>query len=147
MDTNLTFTEASSDSDFVLVLEKGDDVTESLKKLAKEENLSGFFMGIGAVADPTIGYFDVEKKQYLKMELKGSFEVLGLTGNISFLPDGEPFVHAHIILGDSNHKVLGGHLFSAKVSITLELLILRTQKLLREKNPEFDLWLISGAEE
>lgn len=135
------------ESDFVLVLDKGEDVIESLKKLARDENLGGFFTGIGAVADPVIGYFDIEKKQYLKLELKGSYEVLSLTGNISFLPNGEPFIHAHVILGDNNHRVFGGHLFSAKVSVTLELLILRTQKLLREKDPEFNIWLISGTEE
>ncbi len=136
-----------AESDFIMVLEAGDEIIESLKKFAKEENLSGFFMGIGAVRDPVIGYYDVEKKQYVKAELEGEYEVLSLMGTISYLPDGEPFIHAHIILGDSQHRALGGHLFRAKVSVTLELIILRTQKMLRQKDKRFDLWLISGVEE
>lgn len=136
-----------AESDFIMVLEAGDEIIESLKKFAKEENLSGFFMGIGAVRDPVVGYYDVEKKQYVKAELEGEYEVLSLMGTISYLPDGKPFIHAHIILGDNQHRALGGHLFRAKVSVTLELIILRTQKMLRQKDKKFDLWLISGVEE
>jgi len=134
-------------SDLVIVLEEGDEVIESIKKYAKEEEISGFFVGIGAVRNPIIGYYDLEKRQYIKAELNGSYEVISLLGTISYLPNGEPFIHAHIALGDSEHRVLGGHLFRAEVSVTLELIILRTEKITRQKDEKFGLWLIGNVEE
>jgi hypothetical protein len=49
-------------------------------------------------------------------------EVLALGGNIS-LKDGQPFVHAHVILADGDGGAYGGHLAENSVVFALEFVI------------------------
>ena len=50
----------------VVVLDKGDEIIASLKHLISERNVNGFFIGIGAVRDPIIAYFDTKQKKYIE---------------------------------------------------------------------------------
>ncbi|MFC1679586.1 PPC domain-containing DNA-binding protein [Elusimicrobiota bacterium] len=104
-------------------LERGEEVVESLVKFAKDENIaSGSFTAIGAVDDPVLGYYDLPNKTYLKKELPGEYEVAGLTGDFTEL-DGEPMAHIHAVLSDAGCRTLGGHVFKATVSLTLEVAV------------------------
>ena len=49
-------------------------------------------------------------------------ELLSLIGDIA-LRDGEPQVHAHVVLGRRDGTTLGGHLMEAKVRPTLEVIL------------------------
>jgi predicted DNA-binding protein with PD1-like motif len=67
-----------------------------------------------------------------------------MTGNITYLKDtGEPFLHCHITIADRSLSAFTGHLFSAIVSVTLEVFI-RTfkEKVYREQEPgtQFKFW-------
>jgi predicted DNA-binding protein with PD1-like motif len=109
------------DDGWLLRLEKGDEV----------------------VADATIGIFDREKKEYFKKTFEDDLEVGNLTANVSYLDDGEPFVHCHITLSDSSLKAFTGHLFKATVTITLEVYIrVFSEKLERKEDPMmgFKFW-------
>lgn len=125
----------------VAILEKGEEIKDSLKKIAKKHNFYGFFFGIGAVANPVVGFFDKEEEEYIQEELEGEFEVLSLLGNISEAED-DPTVHGHIVLGNEQYRARGGHLVEAQVSITLELFLFQTPKLTREEDKETNLKLI-----
>lgn len=125
----------------VAILEKGEEIKESLKKIAKKHNFYGFFFGIGAVANPVVGFFDKEEGEYIREEQEGEFEVLSLLGDISEAED-EPTVHGHIVLGDEKYRARGGHLVEAQVSVTLELFLFRTPKLIREQDEKTNLKLI-----
>jgi len=126
----------------VIVLQKGERIMETLKSLAVEKSLRGFFIGIGAVRDPEIGYYDSGRREYLRMKLRGNYEVVGLIGNIVDGPSG-PIVHAHISLGGKNGEVLGGHLFEAKTSVTLEIILIPLAGLRRTLDEQTGLLLIS----
>jgi len=39
-----------------------------------------------------------------------------LEGNVA-LKEGEPFIHAHVVLSDHNMQTLGGHLFETTVGV------------------------------
>ncbi|MCS7249424.1 MAG: DNA-binding protein [candidate division WOR-3 bacterium] len=129
---------------YFLRLEKEEDIISSLKAFAEKEKLKGaFFYGIGAGKDFTIGCYDLKKKEYLKKRIKKDGEILSLIGNISYV-NNEIFVHTHILISDKNFKIFGGHLFSAKVTATLEIfLLLIDKKLQRTFFPEIGLNLIS----
>ncbi|MEO0096965.1 MAG: PPC domain-containing DNA-binding protein [candidate division WOR-3 bacterium] len=129
---------------YFLRLEKGEEIISSLKNFSKEKNIKGaFFYGIGAGKDFIIGYYDLVKKEYLKKEHRRECEIVSLIGNISYLKR-EIFIHAHIIISDKKFKIFGGHLFSAKVSATLEIfLFLIDKKLMRKPFPDIGLNLIS----
>lgn len=113
-----------TETGFLLVLDVGDEVIDSLKKLAVSERIGLASMtGIGAVHSAVLGYVDVDQKQYLKRQFgPESMEVVSLVGNLTRL-DGEPFAHCHVVLGDREMRTFGGHLFEATVSLTLEIFI------------------------
>ncbi|MCD6124684.1 DNA-binding protein [bacterium] len=112
-----------SDKLWVVKLSPGEDILEGLAVFAREKGVGGFVNGIGAVKEPELGYFDLAEKSYKKKKFDGEFELLSLSGNISFI-DNEPLVHVHAVLGRNDFSTIGGHLFSAEVSVTAEIVII-----------------------
>src|SRR5437879_10844157 len=65
---------------YLLVFRTGQEVMQGLLAFARKHGLkTGHLTGIGAVSDAVIGYFDPEKKTYLRNHEKGQAEVLSLT--------------------------------------------------------------------
>jgi predicted DNA-binding protein with PD1-like motif len=75
--------------------------------------------GIGRIQDAEVAYLDSDGV-YQKTKYSGPVELLSTQGNLCPGPDG-PFTHIHIIMSDDEMNVLGGHLFSATVTITAEI--------------------------
>lgn len=108
---------------YVVRLESGEEIVESIKKLAIEEKIRlGRVTGIGAVNKARIGLFKLAERQYYSKELEGDMEIVNLSGNISEM-NGETYIHLHISLGDDNYNVIGGHLNYAYISATGEIII------------------------
>ena len=107
----------------LISIDKGEFVNQKLLEVAEKENLkSGWINGLGAISDIEIGYWDIEKKVYVKNFFDDHYELLSLIGNVS-LVDNKPFVHTHISFSDTEFKVFGGHLFDAKVIAAAEFCI------------------------
>jgi len=113
-----------NETGFLVVLDVGDEIIESLKKLAVTERIGeASLAGIGAVRDVVLGYIDLDQKGYLKRELgAASMELVSLTGNLATLK-GEPVAHCHAVVGDREMRVYGGHLFQAVTSVTVEIFL------------------------
>jgi predicted DNA-binding protein with PD1-like motif len=47
------------------------------------------------------------------------------------LADGEPKIHAHVVVGRRDGTALGGHLLDARVRPTLEVVLVETPATLR----------------
>lgn len=108
---------------FVVRLERGEEVMETLTAFLKEKNITAASVsGIGAVTDVTLMYYRLETKTYEEEQFTGEYEVLSLLGNVA-LKDGNPFAHLHITLGRDDYSTVGGHLAKATVSVTLELVL------------------------
>lgn len=76
--------EASGQKTFVLIFETGDEVMSQLEAFAKEQRLdSSSFRAIGAFQDVVLGYFDWQKKDYLRIPIKEQVEVVSLLGDIA----------------------------------------------------------------
>lgn len=107
---------------FLIVLDVGDEIIASLKKLAADERIGmASLTGIGAVRDVVLAYLDIGQKQYLKRRFgPESMELVSLDGNLARL-DGEPVAHCHAVVGDREMRLYGGHLFEATVSVTAEI--------------------------
>ena len=127
---------------YILVLEVGEKVLDSLKKFARENDFCGFMIGIGALKDPIIAYFDKEEKEYKHIELKGDYELTSLLGNIGRLENGEIVPHVHVTLGNNEGKILGGHLIEGEVGVTVEIFLTKTKCFVRKKDNVFNLNLI-----
>src|SRR5438046_7594521 len=108
---------------YAVVFDEHDEVIESLKDFAKENNLKASqFTGIGAFSEVTLGFFDFEKKDYIKIEIKEQVELLSLIGDITLFKDDHQ-IHPHVVVGKKDGTAHGGHLLGATVHPTLELII------------------------
>jgi len=108
---------------FAIIFDKGDEVRESLLEFANTNRLGDSQVtAIGAFSEVTLGYFDRLQKTYRKIPLKEQVEVLSLTGNI-VEKDGRPSLHAHVVVGRADGTAHGGHLLSARVWPTLEMIL------------------------
>lgn len=128
---------------YLLVFHTGQEVMKGLQAFAQKQKLqSGYLTGIGAISEALIGYFDPEKKTYLRIRETGQHEVLSLTGNLA-QNDNAPFFHVHVALGLRDGKTRGGHLFEMKVRPTVELVLTAYPKVVGRKiDPEWGLPLL-----
>lgn len=126
--------------DYVLRLERGEDVIESLLKFAADHGpMLASVAGLGAVDQCRLGLYSLSERQYLEKSFEGDFEMLVLNGNIS-TKDGAPYVHVHMVIGDRDMNVKGGHLAAARISVTSEIFIKVFDGLLdREADPEIGI--------
>lgn len=109
---------------FILVFKTGDELAEGLLRFAKEEKLSaGSFKAVGALSSVRLGWFSWESKQYEpSVTLDEQVELLSLIGDVA-LKDGEPVVHAHVVIGKKDGTAHGGHLLKASVRPTCEVVL------------------------
>lgn len=122
---------------FVLVFDTGDEVVSGLTQFAGERGLDAAgFTAIGAFGAATLGYFDMEEKEYKKIPVHEQVEVLSLAGNVARKEDGEPQIHAHAVLGRSDGTTRGGHLLEGRVRPTLEVVLTETPEHLRRETDE-----------
>jgi predicted DNA-binding protein with PD1-like motif len=129
---------------YLLVFRTGQEVMKGLLAFARKHGLvAGHLTGIGAISDAVIGYFDPQKKAYLRIHEKGQAELLSLTGNLA-LYDTEPFFHVHVALGLRDGSTRGGHLFEATARPTAELVLSTySRSVLRKIDPDTGLPLLA----
>ena len=132
-----------SEKDYALILEPGEEVIGMLEHFAVEHGIfASHFTAIGAFQRATLAYFDPQKQDYLDIPINEQVEVLSLVGDISSA-DGEPKVHAHVVVGKRDGTAHGGHIMEAYVWPTLEIMLEESPEHLRRKyDPETGLNLI-----
>jgi len=103
-----------------------EDVHWELKKICKKHKVETAVVlsGLGQLKQFQLGYYKA-KGNYTPQEFQKPHELLSLTGNISNQA-GEYNLHLHAVLGDEGKNVIGGHLISAKVAVTNEIVLLKT---------------------
>lgn len=107
----------------ILRLDPGDEILESITALSEKENIEcAAAQGIGAVGELTVGVFDTATKEYHSRTLKGSYEIVSLSGTVT-RKDGSPYLHFHMSAADGTGAVAGGHLNRAVVSATAEIVL------------------------
>lgn len=107
----------------VIRMDKGEEIIQSLRLAAEKEQVRlAAVEALGAVNDFTVGVFDTEEKQYHANHFSGAFEIVSLTGTVT-TQDGKFYAHLHMSAGDREGKVFGGHLNSATVSATCEMVV------------------------
>ncbi len=121
---------------FAVVFDTGDEVIAGLRSFATEANLLGaYFTAIGAFSDVVLGYFDPERKEYLRIPVREQVEVLSLVGNVA-VHKGKPKLHAHVVVGKRDGTAHGGHLLEAHVRPTLEVVVSESPHHLRRETDE-----------
>ena len=98
---------------YVLRLDQGEEVMESLRRLAEAEQISlASVQGIGALSA-----FDLKAHHY-----EGCYEITSLLGTIDTM-DGQFYCHLHLNAAKQDDRPVGGHLTRAVIRVTGELIV------------------------
>lgn len=113
-----------------------EDVNEQLKKACKIHNVKTAVVlsGIGQLKSAQLGYF-FEKDNYAPDTFTDPLELISLTGNICMHED-DYALHLHAILGDREKKAIGGHFIKGIISITGEIILLKSDIRIQRKIDE-----------
>lgn len=124
----------------VVRLDPGEEITEQMGALAQREHLLlANVQGLGAVSEFTAGVYNLEKKQFLPREYRGTYEIVSLTGTINTM-GGEFYCHLHMSAAGEDGLVVGGHLNRAVISATGELVVTQIQgRVDRRRDPDVGL--------
>ena len=107
----------------VVRLDRGDEIAKSLIEVAKREKVTlASVTGIGATDDFEVGVFDLKRADYEHFRFGGNHEIVSLVGNVT-AKDGNPYLHLHITCAGEGGKIVGGHLFEGKISLTAEIFL------------------------
>lgn len=107
----------------VVVLKLGDELHNKLSEYAREHELaSAWVEGLGGTSRMTLGYYNIEQRQYTWKEFDEVHEILSLKGNLAWV-DNEPVWHIHGAFSNKNFDSVGGHVKELVVGATCELRI------------------------
>lgn len=122
---------------YLMRLDQGEKLLESIERFAAETKLEGAWVnGLGGSLQATLGFYDLDKKEYDWREFEGLREVVSLTGNLARDENGELVVHLHAVLSDREFRTVAGHLKDLTAGATLELFIHRAYQPIRRKFDE-----------
>lgn len=125
-------------NEIFLKIEKGEDVLQTLEKVAEENNVDSgeVIWGVGMIRNLQIGYFN--GREYEKEVFGPSLEVVSFHGSIA---ENEPRFHIHASCAGQDHGVVGGHLFGGAADPLLEVRIRKFENIraTRQDNPKTGL--------
>ena len=129
-------------SQIVVRIDEGEELISTLKSFCKNEKIySALITGIGAARKAEIGHWDPKTGKYDTKIFEGLLEIVALNGNVT-LKDSEPLIHLYISVGISDYSTKSGHLMSAEIFPTCELVLLPlATKITRKKDEKTGLFL------
>ncbi len=121
-------------------VDSNEEIQEQVRAICLKENVKlARVEALGALKDFVIGVYDMGSHSYHANHFTGVYELASLHGTITTM-NGEYYAHLHMSAGDATGKAVGGHLTSAVVSATCEIVITVIDgELEREFNPEIGL--------
>ncbi len=129
---------------YLLVMDQGDEACSEIVAFAKANDVNAAALtAIGACTSATLAYFDSDKGDYISKRFDEQMEIASFIGGIAD-DDGQPVLHAHIVLGRHDYSALAGHLQEIDVFPTMEIVLTETPAHLRKKlDKKTELTLIS----
>ena len=105
---------------------ENEDIFDQLKIACKTHNVKTAIIisGIGQIKNAKLGYFK-EKNNYTPKLFIKPLEILSITGNIIREANDYNF-HIHVVLGDEKKSAFGGHLLEGNISVTAEIVLLKS---------------------
>ena len=141
----MIYTQLGTDK-YVIRLESGDDILQSLRQFATAKRLSaGLLEGIGSLSKVKLGHYDFKTRKYSYQTVEDDLEILNLSGNIASM-NRQPIPHLHVTLGRRDFSVIGGHLDEGSSANMVEIGILKLPgKLVKAKDEEIGLNVLQLA--
>ena len=110
--------EARGKREIVLRMLDGEDLVSGLRSVPA--NAAVILGGIGMIRNARLGYWN--GTDYEEHEVPEPVELLAMQGNIGRLNE-EPALHCHVTVARRDGTVTGGHLISATVANTAEIVL------------------------
>jgi len=121
---------------YAVIFLKGDELLSGLTDFCIKYGVTdAHFTGIGAVSSATVGWLDLSKKLYHRIDMNQQVEVLSMIGDVATF-NGKPVVHAHMVFGRSDGTTVGGHLWEAHVNPTVEVFVTANTTPLKKRPDE-----------
>ena len=137
-----------SGQNFLVYIQIDEPVMETLTSVCKNNGImNGQISGIGAVKEIEMGAYDLDSKSYLRKQYPDNHELISFQGNIT-LKDDNPFIHAHITIGNHDLHTRGGHLFEMKVAVVGEFIIRNIESNVHrefDKNIGLAVWCLENT--
>ncbi|MCS7216920.1 MAG: DUF296 domain-containing protein [Candidatus Bipolaricaulota bacterium] len=121
---------AQSGANFVVRLQDGERLPDALRELGAFGVVA---CGVGMLRDVVFGFWD--GKGYREERISEPVELLSLQGNVGEGPEGV-VVHLHVVVGKEGGAAWGGHLLSATVHNTAEVLVVGVPGVRLRRRPE-----------
>jgi predicted DNA-binding protein with PD1-like motif len=119
---------------YLIKLSKGEHLSEAIEQFAAETKIEGAWLnGVGGALEATLGFYDLESKEYQWQTFDGLREVVSLSGNLASDEEGKMMFHLHGVLADREYKTIGGHVKDLTCGATLELFVHRAYQPTRRK--------------
>ena len=113
--------------EYFLRIDPHEEILESITKLCEAEKIfGGHFQGIGACGEVSLSTYLPAEQKFTFHNFSGMFEMISLLGNVTEGADGKINLHAHAsfsFLDGEKISVIGGHLKSAVVNYTAEIIL------------------------
>jgi len=122
---------------YLIKLQKGEKLMASLNQFAEETKLEGGWINIlGSALGMTLGFYDLDKKQYQWHDFAGLYEITGITGNLAYDDQNKPVFHLHGTFAGRDFKAIGGHVKDLTSGATVEIFIHRSFKSVKRMHDE-----------
>ena len=132
---------------FVIRFLHGEDVVGGLLEFARTHGIEGAWVNaLGAIADPELGYYHLDRREYTRQVFPGEWEITAIVGNLGRFGD-DPVLHVHATIGAVDFTTRGGHLFAGRAGATCEVFLrLLNTRLERKLDPGvgLNLWALDG---
>lgn len=126
----------SRGKELLIRLDDGEEIIESIKSICKKEKIdSAFVSAIGAAKTAEISHYNTKDKKYNTKKFEGMLEIISINGNIG-MNEGELVLHLHIAISMHDFTTISGHLMSAHVYPTCEILVLPYSVKIKRKHDE-----------
>jgi predicted DNA-binding protein with PD1-like motif len=120
-----------SESLYVLRLEVGDEIIFEIESFCSDLDINcADIKGIGACNKAELAHFNVDKKEYSSKIFDSELEICSMQG---LYADNK--LHMHAVMANNKFQAFGGHLKSAIVSGTAEIIV---RKINTEINKKID---------
>jgi predicted DNA-binding protein with PD1-like motif len=139
----MNYREVTGSREFLLRLDTDADWRGEIEEFAATQEIdAAWFLGMGAVQDAEIWFYDQSDYEYRSVRFDEPLEVASCVGNVALLDD-EPFAHTHVALSRPSGQTLAGHLNAATVFAGEVYLKTFEEPLEREHDDvtDLDLWL------
>ncbi len=96
---------------FAVVFDAGEEPISGLERVARDEGIDGAQLtAIGAFREATVGWFDLDTRDYRRIEVHDQVELLSLVGDVTLAGQAgdERRIHAHVVLGRSTGETVWG---------------------------------------